>query len=82
MAIIVTIAYIQMKKLNVKLTQIRYLVFDADIYEKKEWNEEERSSAIEYVKDSQQYLRICVVAYIFSIVNLFTLSVLISSAIS
>lgn len=82
LAIIVTIAYIQMKKLNVKLTQIRYLVFDADIYEKKEWNEEERSSAIEYVKDSQQYLRICVVAYIFSIVNLFTLSVLISSAIS
>ena len=82
LAILVTIAYIQMKKLNVKLTQIRYLVFDADIYEKKEWNEEERSSAIEYVKDSQQYLRICVVAYIFSIVNLFTLSVLISSAIS
>lgn len=82
LAIIVTIAYIQMKKLNAKLTQIRYLVFDADIYEKKEWNEEERSSAIEYVKDSQQYLRICIVAYIFSIVNLFTLSVLISSAIS
>lgn len=82
LAIIVTIAYIQMKKLNAKLTQIRYLIFDADIYEKKDWNDEERSSAVEYVKDSQQYLRICVVAYIFAIVNLFTLSVLISSAIS
>ena len=71
-----------MKKLNAKLTQIRYLIFDTDIYEKKDWNAEERASAVEYVKDSQQYLRICVIAYIFAIINLFTLSVLISSAIS
>lgn len=82
LAIIVTIAYIQMKKLNAKLTQIRYLIFDTNIYDKKDWNEEERASAVEYVKDSKQYFHICVIAYIFAIVNLFTLSVLISSAIS
>lgn len=81
MAIIVTISCVQISKLNAKLNQVRYLIFDSDIFEKTHWSEKERMSAVEYAKDCMTYMRVNTIAYIFAIVNLFCLSVLICSII-
>lgn len=81
-AIIVTISYIQMKRLNDKLNQVRSLIFDSGIFEKEEWTDNERSTAVDYARDSMTYMRIITIAYVIAVINLFCLSVLISGIIS
>lgn len=81
MAIIVTISCIQMSRLNTKLNQVRYLIFDSKIFEKEYWTESERTTAVEYAKDSMTYMRVNTIAYVIAIINLFCLSILICSLI-
>lgn len=81
-AIIVTISYVQMKRLNDKLNQVRSLIFDSGIFEKEEWTDNERSTAVDYARDSMTYMRILTIAYVIAVINLFCLSVLISGIIS
>lgn len=82
MAIIITISYIQMKRLNDKLNQVRSLIFDSKIFEKEVWTESERDTAVGYARDSMTYIRITTIAYVIAVINLFCLSVLISGIIS
>lgn len=81
MAIIVTFSCIQISRLNAKLNQVRYLIFDSNIFEKENWSESERCTAVEYAKDSMTYMRVNTIAYVIAIINLFCLSILICSLI-
>lgn len=82
LALIISLAYYQMKRLNSKLTQVRYLIFSStEIFEKEFWDEKERASAIEYVKDSSAFVQINCLAYVFAMLNLLILTVLIASCI-
>ena len=82
LAVVITIAYIQMNRLNNKLMQVRYLIFDSDLFEKEVWTESERATAVEYAKDSLSFMQINTIAYVFSLVNLFVLTLFISMFIS
>lgn len=83
LAVVITIAYIQMNRLNNKLMQVRYLIFDSDdLLEKEFWTENERATAVEYAKDSLSFVQINTIAYVFSLVNLFVLTLIISMFIS
>lgn len=77
-AVVITIAYVQMKRLDNKLMQVRYLIFDSDLFEKETWTESERATAVEYAKDSLSFMQINTIAYVFSLVNLFALTLIIS----
>lgn len=82
LAVVITIAYIQMNRLNNKLMQVRYLIFDSDLFEKEVWTESERATAVEYAKDSLSFMQINTIAYVFSLVNLFVLTMIISMFIA
>lgn len=79
LGVVITLAYIQMKRLNTKLAQVRYLIFSShSIFDHEDWNDQERASAVEYARDSSAFVQINCLAYVFAMLNLLILSVLIT----